>query len=380
MAPGDAQSAFAQAAAEDGIVLGSQSFDWLCEQGHVGLERVAKARRDPALVGPVTAALEPLARDLRSPRGRRLGPARVAREPAAPCRSGARADRNRDRGRRVASLHLVPPGRPRALSGRCDGGVRPRRAQGAVPRLVLEDRRPRARPRRQGLRLRRACSGSGRTTMRCVDLATPAMGHPPVVRIAAVDGDGAAAYRRHRASLLALLGSWTGRRFVPVDHRDVDRRAPPAADADLLRHLHRVHRRGEDVAALDADVVVRAVAVEDGPVGVLLDRGPAVARHLAGAYLSHRDRRHRRPTLRARRACRLKSLISASSTPTTTPSPIDAALPVICAFVWIVPPPSVSANDDVGVRVSLAAGLLGLDAHHRRDGPRRPARRSRRCR
>ena len=40
-----------------------------------------------------------------------------------------------------------------------------------------------------------------------LDLATPAMGHPPLVRIAAVDGDGAAAYRRHRASLLALLGS-----------------------------------------------------------------------------------------------------------------------------------------------------------------------------
>jgi hypothetical protein len=45
---------------ECGIVLGSRSFDWLCEQGHIGLERVAKARRDPALVGPVTAALEPL--------------------------------------------------------------------------------------------------------------------------------------------------------------------------------------------------------------------------------------------------------------------------------------------------------------------------------
>ena len=39
-----------------------------------------------------------------------------------------------------------------------------------------------------------------------LDLATPAMGHPPLIRIAAVDGDGAAAYRRHRASLLALLG------------------------------------------------------------------------------------------------------------------------------------------------------------------------------
>ena len=39
------------------------------------------------------------------------------------------------------------------------------------------------------------------------DLATPAMGHPPLLRIAAVDGDGAAAYRRHRASVLALRSS-----------------------------------------------------------------------------------------------------------------------------------------------------------------------------
>ena len=60
MAPGDVRPAFAQAAAEDGIVLSGQSFDWLCEQGHVGLERVAKARRDPALVRPVTASLEQL--------------------------------------------------------------------------------------------------------------------------------------------------------------------------------------------------------------------------------------------------------------------------------------------------------------------------------
>jgi hypothetical protein len=41
-------------------VLGSWSFDWLCEQGHIGIERVAKARRDPALVAPVTAAVEQL--------------------------------------------------------------------------------------------------------------------------------------------------------------------------------------------------------------------------------------------------------------------------------------------------------------------------------
>ncbi|MDF2751776.1 MAG: hypothetical protein K0S82_158 [Gaiellaceae bacterium] len=41
-------------------MLITRSFDWLCEQGHVGLERVAKARRDPALVAPVTAAVEQL--------------------------------------------------------------------------------------------------------------------------------------------------------------------------------------------------------------------------------------------------------------------------------------------------------------------------------
>ena len=40
-----------------------------------------------------------------------------------------------------------------------------------------------------------------------LDLATPAMGHPPVVRIAAPDGDGAAAYARHRDALLTLAVS-----------------------------------------------------------------------------------------------------------------------------------------------------------------------------
>ena len=56
----DTRAAFARAAARDGIALERGSFAWLCEQGHVGLERVAKARRDPALVAPVVAALAPL--------------------------------------------------------------------------------------------------------------------------------------------------------------------------------------------------------------------------------------------------------------------------------------------------------------------------------
>ena len=61
MARDDVHVAFAHAAAADGITLVPQTFDWLCEQGHVGLERVAKARRDATLIAPVTAALETLA-------------------------------------------------------------------------------------------------------------------------------------------------------------------------------------------------------------------------------------------------------------------------------------------------------------------------------
>ena len=43
------------------LQLEPTTFDWYCEQGHVGLERVAKARRDPSIVKPVIAALEILA-------------------------------------------------------------------------------------------------------------------------------------------------------------------------------------------------------------------------------------------------------------------------------------------------------------------------------
>jgi hypothetical protein len=56
----DLRAAFARAAADDGIVLGPQTFDWPCVQGYLGLERVAKARRDPAIAEPVKSALENL--------------------------------------------------------------------------------------------------------------------------------------------------------------------------------------------------------------------------------------------------------------------------------------------------------------------------------
>ena len=47
---GDCETAFARAAAGDGLTLEPQSFDWLCEQGHVGLERVANQGAPRALL------------------------------------------------------------------------------------------------------------------------------------------------------------------------------------------------------------------------------------------------------------------------------------------------------------------------------------------
>jgi hypothetical protein len=206
VAPGDVHSAFAQAAAEDGIALGAQSFEWLCEQGHVGLERVAKDRRDPAIVGPVIAALERLGAIyarlkgdvsvLHAARENLLLPVDLVHEPTGTVIEVDEAAHFTSF--RLTALELYPPEAPlgfdvdeheelcRAWCSRTDGLARGLPAKGFGFGGV-----PRERAYHDALR----------------DLATPAMGHPPVVRIAAVDGDGAAAYRRHRGSLLALLDS-----------------------------------------------------------------------------------------------------------------------------------------------------------------------------
>ena len=206
MAPGDVQAAFAQAAAGDGIVLGSQAFDWLCEQGHVGHERVAKARRDPALVGPVKAALEPLGAIyarlkgdvsvLHASRANLLLAVDLVHEPTGTVIEVD--DATHFTSFRLTALELYPADVRlgfdlgeheelcRAWCARSD-----RLGRGLAAKGFGFGGLPRERAYHDALR----------------DLAVPAMGHPPVVRIAAVDGDGAAAYRRHRDVLLALSGA-----------------------------------------------------------------------------------------------------------------------------------------------------------------------------
>jgi len=200
----DPEPAFAQAAAEDGIALGRQKFDWLNEQGHVGLEHVARARQDSSLVEPVTAALEVLGAILGRLRGdvsilrsSRLTlelPARLVHEPTG---TVIEVDGSPHfTSFRLTALEFYPADLAvgfdlqghkelcREWSEQTDAIDR-----GLAAKAFGFGGKQRERAYHDALR----------------DLAIPAMGHPPMIRIAAVDGDGDAAYRRHRDSLRAHL-------------------------------------------------------------------------------------------------------------------------------------------------------------------------------
>ena len=200
MAPGDAADAFAAAAAEDGIDLRPATFEWLSEQGHVGFERVAKARRDPAIVAPARAAIEVLAAICGSLRGdpsvlaasreNLLLPVRLYHEPTGTVI--AVDGREHFTSFRLAALALYPPG--------AAAGFDLEQHRALCRRLAPEtDVLQRGLAAKAfgfgGIPRERAYNDS------LLDLATPVMGHPAVIRIAAVDGDGVAAYAGSRSLL-----------------------------------------------------------------------------------------------------------------------------------------------------------------------------------
>jgi hypothetical protein len=201
----DAHAAFARAAAEDGIVLESTAFDWLCEQGHVGLERVAQARRDPAIVRPVIAALEVLSAIFAQLKGD-ASVLHAARENLllaidlfhAPTGTVVEVDdAPHFTSFRLTALECYPA--DAAVGFDVDEHKALCREWSALSDDI--DRGLAAKGFGFGGRQReRAYHDALR------DLGTPAMGHPPLLRIAAVDGDGAAAYARHRERLLVLSG------------------------------------------------------------------------------------------------------------------------------------------------------------------------------
>ena len=187
-------------------MLERTSFDWLCEQGHVGLERVAKLRGDPALVEPVTAAVEQLGAIyarlkgdisvLHASRENLLLPVDLVHEP-----TGTLIEIDESphfTSFRLAALELYPT--DVTVGFDLDEYKELCRAWCATTD-ALEHGLAAKGFGFGGVQRERAYHDALR------DLATPAMGHPPLVRIAAVDGDGAAAYRAQRVSLLARLGS-----------------------------------------------------------------------------------------------------------------------------------------------------------------------------
>jgi hypothetical protein len=199
------RAAFAEAAAEDGIELESRTFDWLCEQGHVGLERVAKARREPAIVAPVVAALAGLAAIYARLQGD-LSVLHASRENLLlsvdlvhpPTGTVVAVDGPEHlTSHRLTALDCYPVDAPLGF----DADEYRALCRQWAPH---SDRLARGMPAKGfgfgGVQRERAYRDS------LVDLATPAMGHPPVVRIAAPEGDGAAAYRAVRERLLSLAG------------------------------------------------------------------------------------------------------------------------------------------------------------------------------
>jgi len=201
---GDVHSAFRRAAAEDGLELQSATFDWLCEQGHVGLERVAKERQELALVEPVQAALGVLGAIfthlkgdlamLHAARENLLLPVQLLHEPTGTLIEVD--DSPHFTSFRLAAIELYPADAVLGFD------------REAYAELCREWR-----ARTDDLARGLAAKGFGfggvqrerayHDALR--DLAAPSMGHPPVVRVAAVDGDGAAAYRRHRGLLADVL-------------------------------------------------------------------------------------------------------------------------------------------------------------------------------
>ena len=205
MAGADPHVAFAREAVRDGVELRGGAFDWLSEQGHVGFERVAKARRDPAIVAPARAAIEILGlifarlrgdvTVLAASRENLLLPVDLVHEPSGTLIQVDGLEHFTSF--RLTALDLYP-------------------AEAALGFDVSEYRRlcrelaPSSDPIARGMPAK-AFGFGGVQRERAYhdslfDLATPAMGHPPLIRAAAMDGDGAAAYRRVRDVVAPLSG------------------------------------------------------------------------------------------------------------------------------------------------------------------------------
>jgi len=177
---GDCQRAFATAAAGDGVALSPQSFPWLCQRGHLALPADASDA-----VAALAAIYEALGGDVDA-----LASAPLTRLRGdfyhAPTRRLLELDESQHfTSARLLTLDLYPPDAAlgfdvaaykaliAAWHREADGYFRSKSARGFTA---------------HGRQNQRAYYDALR------DLATPAMGHPPLIRVAAPNRDGATAW------------------------------------------------------------------------------------------------------------------------------------------------------------------------------------------
>lgn len=190
MAVGDCQREFALAAAKDGIVLSAQSFDWLCQQGHLGLPEYATEAREA--LEHIYLALGGDLEILSTARKTRLR-GDFTHEP-----SGTLIEIDESQhftSVRLLSLDLYPQdtrlgfdlqhykAHCRHWCSESDNYFRKKPARG-----FGDGGRQRQRAYYDALR----------------DIAPPATGHPPTIRVDAAHRDGRLAYQTNRDRLLEL--------------------------------------------------------------------------------------------------------------------------------------------------------------------------------
>ncbi|HWH11002.1 MAG TPA: hypothetical protein VG165_07735 [Solirubrobacteraceae bacterium] len=206
MADGPCDLAFAQEAEKDGIVLAEPWFNWLCEQGHLGLDRIADESEDDEIIDRAVRPVEVLSEiysdlggDLAvrySCRGNMFIPGDFVHEPTNTLIEVDEAFHFTSF--RLLTLDLYPKD--------IELGFDIDEYRDLCRKLAPDyDRYKRAVAAKGfgigGVQRERAYQDAIR------DLGAAVVGHPPVIRIPAIDGDGAAAYARSRDALLKRLGT-----------------------------------------------------------------------------------------------------------------------------------------------------------------------------
>jgi hypothetical protein len=192
VARGDCQREVAEAASEDGIELGPQRFSWLCQQGHLALPAESPARSQ------LDQIFNTLQGDLNV-----LSDARTTALTGDFLHKPTGTLIEVDEHQHFSSARLITlnhyPGDAR-LGFDLDHykALCKRWKRDADKAFAHKEAKPF--PGSHGRQRQRAYYDALR------DLAAPAMGQPPLIRIDAALDNGRAAYASHRERLVALLG------------------------------------------------------------------------------------------------------------------------------------------------------------------------------